>query len=82
MLPVNNTYGPWPLSGEIDIAMSRGNGMSYPAQGNNFVSSALTWGPTTFLNSWFKTFGWIEQRRASFSNQYRTYTLEWNQDFM
>lgn len=82
MLPVNNTYGPWPLSGEIDIAMSRGNDMNYPAQGNNFVSSALTWGPTTFLNSWFKTFGWVEQRRASFADQYRTYTMEWNQDFM
>ncbi|GJJ06074.1 hypothetical protein Clacol_000263 [Clathrus columnatus] len=82
MFPVENSYGSWPLSGEIDIAMSRGNGMNYPAQGNNFVSSALTWGPTTTLNSWFKTFGWIEQRRASFANQYRTYTLEWNQDFM
>lgn len=25
MLPVNDTYGPWPKSGEIDIAESRGN---------------------------------------------------------
>ncbi|KAG8215895.1 concanavalin A-like lectin/glucanase domain-containing protein [Butyriboletus roseoflavus] len=30
MLPVNNTYGPWPQSGEIDIMESRGNGRSYP----------------------------------------------------
>ena len=32
MLPVNNTYGPWPLSGEIDLMESRGNGRSYPDQ--------------------------------------------------
>lgn len=32
MLPVNDTYGPWPRSGEIDIMESRGNGPEYPAQ--------------------------------------------------
>lgn len=32
MLPVNDTYGPWPLSGEIDIMESRGNGRDYPDQ--------------------------------------------------
>ncbi len=48
MLPENNTYGPWPLSGEceppfrivraltptgeIDIMEARGNGPTYPAQ--------------------------------------------------
>ena len=32
MLPVNDTYGPWPASGEIDIMESRGNGPEYPDQ--------------------------------------------------
>ena len=32
MLPVNNTYGPWPMSGEIDLMESRGNGRDYPNQ--------------------------------------------------
>ena len=32
MLPVNDTYGPWPRSGEIDIMKSRGNGPEYQAQ--------------------------------------------------
>ena len=32
MLPVDNSYGPWPLSGEIDIMESRGNGEDYKAQ--------------------------------------------------
>lgn len=32
MLPVNDVYGAWPASGEIDIMEARGNGISYPAQ--------------------------------------------------
>jgi hypothetical protein len=32
MLPENDTYGPWPLSGEIDIMESRGNGVEYAGQ--------------------------------------------------
>lgn len=29
MLPVRQDYGPWPMSGEIDIIESRGNDPSY-----------------------------------------------------
>lgn len=29
MLPTDNEYGPWPVSGEIDIMESRGNGPEY-----------------------------------------------------
>ena len=32
MLPVNEVYGSWPLSGEIDIVESRGNGLQYTAR--------------------------------------------------
>ena len=32
MLPVKETYGPWPASGEIDIVESRGNSINYAAQ--------------------------------------------------
>lgn len=32
MLPVDYVYGPWPMSGEIDIMESRGNGPDYPFQ--------------------------------------------------
>ena len=32
MMPVKDTYGAWPLSGEIDIAQARGNGPEYKAQ--------------------------------------------------
>ena len=32
MLPTQNVYGDWPLSGEIDIVESRGNGLRYTAR--------------------------------------------------
>ncbi len=32
MLPVDDKYGPWPRSGEIDIMEARGNGPDYKAQ--------------------------------------------------
>ncbi|KAF8509095.1 hypothetical protein JB92DRAFT_2948891 [Gautieria morchelliformis] len=82
MLPVNETYGPWPMSGEIDIVESRGNGPQYPAQGNNFVRGSLNWGPTFALNAVSKTFGWWEQRRSSYSQGFHTYSLEWTPDFL
>ena len=44
MLPVNNVYGPWPQSGEIDVMESRGNGMDYAQGGYNMMSSTLHWG--------------------------------------
>lgn len=43
MLPVDDSYGPWPLSGEIDIMESRGNGVDYKAQYvvSPYISSIL-----------------------------------------
>ncbi|PBP17597.1 glucan 1,3-beta-glucosidase [Diplocarpon rosae] len=55
MLPVNDTYGPWPKSGEIDIAESRGNNHTYAQGGNNIVSSALHWGPDSANDAWWRT---------------------------
>ncbi|GAW03218.1 glycoside hydrolase family 16 protein [Lentinula edodes] len=51
MLPVNNTYGAWPLSGEIDIMESRGNSITYPDQGVNYVRSSLNYAPLASLLS-------------------------------
>ena len=44
MMPVNDTYGQWPQSGEIDIMESRGNAISYPLGGIDTYSSTLHWG--------------------------------------
>ncbi|OAX39710.1 glycoside hydrolase family 16 protein [Rhizopogon vinicolor AM-OR11-026] len=82
MLPVNNTYGPWPMSGEIDIMESRGNSRSYPDQGIDYVRGSLNWGPLSFLNAVSKTFGWWTQRRTDYGESFHTYTLEWTEQFL
>ncbi|PPQ88363.1 hypothetical protein CVT25_002109 [Psilocybe cyanescens] len=82
MLPVDNTYGPWPISGEIDIMEARGNGPSYPFQGTNWVRGSLNWGPLTWLNAVAKTFGAWTLRRGSYDQGFHDYVLEWDKDFM
>ena len=44
LMPLNNTYGPWPRSGQIDIVTGRGNNMSYPNRGVDYAQSDLHWG--------------------------------------
>jgi len=44
MLPKDPQYGRWPLSGEIDIVMSRGNDANYKKGGRDFVTGGLQWG--------------------------------------
>lgn len=44
LLPVNETYGAWPRSGQIDILTARGNNASYPTRGVDYVQSDLHWG--------------------------------------
>ncbi|KAI0631806.1 concanavalin A-like lectin/glucanase [Trametes polyzona] len=82
MLPVNDTYGPWPRSGEIDIMEARGNGPDYPAQGIDYVRGSLNWGPFTWLNGVSKTFGWWTNRRKTFADGFHTYALEWSPEFV
>ncbi|KAF4610231.1 hypothetical protein D9613_010576 [Agrocybe pediades] len=80
MLPQDNFYGPWPVSGEIDILEARGNGISYPSQGSNFVRSSLNYGPFSTLVE--NIFGWFSLKRTSFADGFHTYTMEWTEDFM
>ncbi|KAI0275853.1 glycoside hydrolase family 16 protein [Russula aff. rugulosa BPL654] len=80
MAPLDSVYGPWPLSGEIDIMEARGNSPSYPAQGVNFVRSTLTWGPLSSLAS--RLYGWEFLKRSTYAQQFHTYTLEWTENFI
>ncbi|KAF9074578.1 concanavalin A-like lectin/glucanase domain-containing protein [Rhodocollybia butyracea] len=87
MLPVDNAYGAWPLSvttfvGEIDIMEARGNGPSYPYQGTNYVRGSLNWGPLTWLNEVFRTYGWWPLKRGSYDQGFHTYALEWTEKFI
>ena len=45
MLPVENVYGDWPRSGEIDIIESWGNNASYVSGGSRIMKSSIHWGP-------------------------------------
>ncbi|KAJ7196449.1 glycoside hydrolase family 16 protein [Mycena rebaudengoi] len=73
MLPVSNTYGPWPRSGEIDIVESRGNGLRYTNRGANYVQGSLNWGPNPQLNG---------ERRKLFSSDFHTYVMEWTEEWL
>jgi beta-glucanase (GH16 family) len=44
MMPEDSAYGPWPLSGEIDIMESRGNARGYSGHGRELFMSTLHWG--------------------------------------
>ncbi|KAF2770435.1 glycoside hydrolase family 16 protein [Teratosphaeria nubilosa] len=82
MLPVNNTYGPWPASGEIDIMESRGNNYTYPQGGDNIVSSTLHWGPDSDNDGWWQNNVKREALHTTYAAQFHTYGLEWNEKYL
>jgi beta-glucanase (GH16 family) len=82
MLPVNNTYGPWPLSGEIDMAESRGNNHTYAQGGNNIVSSALHWGPNPANDAWWRTNNKRQALHTTYAASEHTFGLEWSQKYL
>jgi len=82
MLPVNDTYGPWPLSGEIDIAESRGNNHTYGQGGNNIVSSSLHWGPDPANDAWWRTNVKRTALHTTYAKSEHTFGLEWSQKYL
>ncbi|WPG97900.1 Beta-1,3-glucan-binding protein [Acrodontium crateriforme] len=82
MLPVNNTYGPWPASGEIDIVESRGNNYTYPQGGNNIASSTLHWGPDADNDGWYQNNVKRQALHTTYSADFHTYGLEWSEKYL
>jgi len=84
MLPTNSTYGAWPMSGEIDIVESRGNGPRYTARGSNYVQGSLNFGPIPgpSLDGASHAYSWWSERRSQFNTGFHTYALEWTDTFM
>jgi len=82
MLPVNNTYGAWPQSGEIDIVESRGNNYTYAQGGNNIVSSALHWGPDKNNDAWWRTNVKRTALHTTYAASAHTFGLEWSQKYL
>jgi beta-glucanase (GH16 family) len=82
MLPVNNTYGAWPESGEIDIVESRGNNHTYAQGGNNIASSALHWGPDPANDAWWKTNNKRQALHTTYASGFNTFGLEWSEKYI
>ncbi|MCJ1476200.1 hypothetical protein MMC13_004866 [Lambiella insularis] len=82
MLPVDSVYGPWPESGEIDIAESRGNNYTYAQGGNNIMSSALHWGPNPANDAWWRTNVKRNALHTTFSKTSHTFGVEWTEKYI
>ena len=82
MMPVNDTYGPWPASGEIDIAEGRGNNHTQAQGGNNAISSTLHWGPEPDTDRWWQTSKKRTARHSVYSEGFNTFGLEWSQKYL
>ncbi len=82
LLPVEDTYGPWPASGEIDIVESRGNNYTYKTGGNNMVSSSLHWGPSPDQDAWFRTNDKKDAFHSTFTEKYHKFGLEWSEKYL
>ncbi|KAI4674996.1 uncharacterized protein J4E88_007899 [Alternaria novae-zelandiae] len=82
MLPKDNAYGPWPRSGEIDIAESRGNDPSYAQGGRNVVSSTLHFGPDSNHNGWWRNNVKREALHTTYAAGYNTFGIEWSEKYI
>ena len=82
MMPVKDTYGKWPASGEIDIAESRGNNWTYPQGGNNIISSALHWGPDGANDAWWRTNNKRAALHSTYGDGFNTFGVEWSQKYL
>ncbi|KAM0722453.1 hypothetical protein Q7P37_001894 [Cladosporium fusiforme] len=82
MLPVTDTYGPWPASGEIDILEARGNNYTYPQGGNNIASSALHWGPDSDADAWWVNNNKRTALHTTYNEAFHTFGLEWTEKYI
>lgn len=82
LLPVNDTYGPWPASGEIDIMEARGNNYTFPQGGDNIVSSTLHWGPDPDTDAWWQNNVKRQALHTTWSAGFHTFGLEWSEKYI
>ncbi|RKF71662.1 Beta-1,3-glucan-binding protein [Golovinomyces cichoracearum] len=82
MLPVNETYGPWPASGEIDLMESRGNNYTHDQGGNNVISSTLHWGPDMVNDAWWRSSSKRKALHTTYTKTEHKFGLEWSQKYI
>ncbi|ODQ49727.1 concanavalin A-like lectin/glucanase [Saitoella complicata NRRL Y-17804] len=82
MMPTNDTYGPWPASGEMDIMEARGNTPGVGVEGRDYVSSTLQWGPSSAYNRYWKTSSVVRMQHGDYSDRFHTFGLEWTPEYV
>ncbi|EMC92656.1 glycoside hydrolase family 16 protein, partial [Baudoinia panamericana UAMH 10762] len=82
MMPEDSVYGPWPQSGEIDIAESKGNSPVNYTDGRDSVGSTLHWGPTPGTDAFWRTSGKHTLKRTDYSEAFHVYGLEWTEKYL
>lgn len=82
MMPANDTYGPWPASGEIDLMEARGNNYTYSLGGDNVMSSTLHWGPAPAYDAWWRTNNKRSALHTTFADGFNTYGMEWSDKYL
>jgi len=81
LLPVNNEYGKWPASGEIDMVESRGN-LNYPKEADGGVESfgsTLHWGPDFDGHKYLDTHN-VYTHDKPLSDDFHIYGLYWDEE--
>ncbi|UZJ55643.1 hypothetical protein CBS101457_004963 [Exobasidium rhododendri] len=81
MMPLEEKYGPWPASGEIDIFESKGN----PSQKrgdllSSGMLSTLHWGPLPAFDMYSFTHGSLNLFRNFFNQKKNTIGMVWDED--
>jgi beta-glucanase (GH16 family) len=82
MMPVDDAYGPWPLSGEIDIMESRGNDPGAFSEGRDVSLSTIHWGPNALLDSYWRKTMPGKLLRSDFSKGFHKFGIEWTPNYM
>lgn len=82
MYPEIETYGNWPRSGEIDIALVRGNAPTISGNGRDTITSTLHWGSSAVLDQSDRTTGNMTIRRSDLSDGFHTFGMEWSEDHL
>jgi beta-glucanase (GH16 family) len=82
MMPVTDTYGAWPASGEIDIVEARGNNHTYTTGGNDVICSTLHWGPDPLQDRYWSTTWSKTALHSEFGDAFHTFGLEWTDKYI
>ena len=79
LLPEHAKYGPWPVSGEIDLVESRGNDVSYAPGGRNKFGTTLHLGHR-WSNDAYQAATMQYTHPTPLSDDFHTYGLLWTND--